>query len=180
MNYGQIFDCDTANGPGIRASLFVSGCPHHCPGCFNQETWDFDYGLPYTAETQNLLLQKLAPGHVAGLTLLGGEPLDPRNVPELLPTVQAFRERFPHKTLWVYSGYTWEQLLARLAQGEEPLRKLLHLTDVLVDGPFVLAQKNISLPFRGSANQRILDVPASLRAGAARWVAAYAPKESLP
>ena len=176
MNYGQIFDCDTANGPGIRVSFFVSGCTHHCPGCFNEETWDFAYGLPYTQAVEEDLLRRLAPAHVSGLTLLGGEPLNPQNLPAIVPLAERFKAAHPHKTLWVYSGYTFEQLLERLAQGDEPLSRLLAQADVLVDGPFILAQKDISLTFRGSANQRILDVPASLAAGAPRWVAAYAPR----
>ncbi len=167
MHYATIKPCDIANGPGVRVSLFVSGCTHHCPGCFNKETWDFAYGKPFTAETEELLLTKLAPGFITGLTLLGGEPMEPVNQRALLPFVEKVRQRFPEKTIWCYTGYTLESdLLAADGRARcEVTDSLLSLFDVLVDGRYVEALRDITLLFRGSSNQRLLDVPASLAAG---------------
>ena len=155
MNYADIRPIDVANGPGVRVSLFVSGCTHHCEGCFNPETWDFHYGKPFGPEQEEEIL--------SGLSLLGGEPMEPENQPAILRLVRRVRERFPDKDIWCYSGY----LFPRLAAGEvgQHSREILELLDVLVDGPFVLAQKNLSIRFRGSDNQRLIDVPASLAAG---------------
>lgn len=168
MNYASIKTCDIANGPGVRTSLFVSGCTHHCPNCFNPETWDFTYGKPFDWSVWQQILDSCAPGYITGLTLLGGEPMEPANQRALLPFVQAFRAKYPDKTVWCYSGYTWEQLT-----GAEACRcrceatdALLALCDVLVDGEFKQALHDITLRFRGSSNQRVLDVAASLRAGA--------------
>ncbi len=167
MHYATIKPCDIANGPGVRVSLFVSGCTHHCPGCFNKETWDFAYGEPFTAETEELLLTKLAPGFITGLTLLGGEPMEPVNQRALLPFVEKVRQRFPEKTIWCYTGYTLEtDLLATDGRAHcEVTDSLLSLLDVLVDGRYVEALRDITLLFRGSSNQRLQDVPASLAAG---------------
>ena len=162
MNYATIKPYDIANGPGVRVSLFVSGCPHHCPGCFNQETWDFAYGQPYGKETEEAVLSALAPSYIKGFSLLGGEPFAPENQAELLPLVKAVRRTYPQKTIWAYSGYLWEQLLER-----DGTDGLLPYLDVLVDGRFLEGQKDLNLRFRGSANQRILDVPASLQQGCA-------------
>lgn len=156
MNYAAIKPCDIANGPGVRVSLFVSGCTHHCKGCFQPETWDFAYGTPFTADTCEQILQLLAPDYIRGLTLLGGEPFEPSNQEALLPLVRAVRERYPSKTLWAFSGYTFDQLR------DSPLLPLL---DVLVDGPFVEARKDLGLRFRGSSNQRLIDVPQTLSSG---------------
>ena len=167
MNYANIKYYDISNGPGVRTSLFVSGCTHHCPGCFNEIAWDFNYGSPFTKEVWNQIFAASQPDYIAGLSLLGGEPMEPANQRELLPFVRNFKALYPNKTVWCYSGYTLEQLL-----GQEVSRcrcevtdQLLALIDVLVDGPFVQAQYDISLRFRGSSNQRLLDLPKSLAQG---------------
>lgn len=163
MNFGAIKNCDIANGPGVRVSLFVSGCRNHCPGCFQPETWDFEYGQPFTRETESYLLELLKPSYINGLTLLGGDPFEPENQRVLLPFLRVVRQTYPTKDIWAYTGYTWEQLTSgthrtSTADTIEMLRQL----DVLVDGPFVLAQKNIRLRFRGSENQRIIHIGKSL------------------
>jgi anaerobic ribonucleoside-triphosphate reductase activating protein len=167
MNYATIKYCDIANGPGVRTSLFVSGCTHHCRNCFNAEAWPFTYGRPFTKEVRNEIFAACRPDYITGLSLLGGEPFEPENQPELVPFVRNFRALYPQKTVWCYSGYTWEQLTgAEPSRGRAPCTdEFLSLLDVLVDGEFVQAQYDISLRFRGSSNQRILDVPASLAAG---------------
>ena len=167
MYYAAIKKRDIANGIGVRVSLFVSGCTHHCKNCFNQETWDFSYGTPFTKETEELLLQALEPSYIHGLTLLGGEPLEPCNQGELLPFLQTVRARYPQKTIWCYTGYILESdLLSSTGRAYCPeTPSLLSLVDVLVDGPFVEAQKNIQLAFRGSENQRLIDLPKTLSEG---------------
>ena len=163
MNFGEIKKTDIANGPGVRVSLFVSGCTHHCEGCFNPETWDFGYGQAFTAETQEEVLQALAPDYIAGLTVLGGEPMETVNQRALLPLYRALKERYPVKTLWIYSGYTLEKdLFADQRAHCEATDEILSLADVLVDGEFVLAEKDLSLRFRGSRNQRLIDLQRSL------------------
>ena len=165
MNYGTIKNCDIANGPGVRVSLFVSGCTHHCKGCFNPQTWDFSYGKPFTRETEEDLLAKLSLSYIDGLSLLGGEPFEPENQRALLPFVHRMKQSFPDKSVWAYSGYTFEQLTGTALPVCEATRPLLDLIDVLVDGEFIEDLKNIRLVFRGSSNQRIIDVPRSLAAG---------------
>ncbi len=165
MNYGNIKYCDIANGIGVRTVLFVSGCTHHCPGCFQPQTWDFSYGQPYTAETEQALIASLAPSYIAGITLLGGEPFEPENQRALLPLLRRIRGECPGKTVWAFSGYTYEELMGESRARCEVTDEMLSLLDVLVDGEFVQQKRNISLRFRGSENQRILDMPASLRAG---------------
>lgn len=167
MNYATIKTCDIANGPGVRTSLFVSGCTHHCRNCFNEAAWDFGYGAPFVKEVRNEIFASCAADYVAGLSLLGGEPFEPENQPELLAFVRNFKALYPSKTVWCYSGYTWEQLTGAVPSraAGETARELLALLDVLVDGEFVQAQYDISLRFRGSANQRLIDVPKSLAAG---------------
>lgn len=166
MNYANIKNCDIANGPGVRVTLFVSGCSHHCKGCFNEETWDFQYGEPFTQETVDSLLEMLAPDYIEGLTLLGGEPLELGNREALLPLLRAVKEKYPGKNIWCYSGYLFEKdILERFCAQWEKMKEFLSYLDVIVDGEFVLAQKDISLRFRGSANQRIIDVQASLARG---------------
>ena len=165
MNYAQLRPIDVANGPGVRVSLFVSGCTHACPGCFNPEAWDFGYGQPFTQIEAEQVLDALAKPYVKGFSLLGGEPFHPRNQKAVLDLVRQVRERFPNKDIWCYTGYLYEDLLADRV-GEYG-RALLEQLDVLVDGPFIEAQKDLTLRFRGSANQRIIDVPASLRMGQA-------------
>jgi anaerobic ribonucleoside-triphosphate reductase activating protein len=159
MNYGAIKNCDIANGLGVRVSLFVSGCRNHCPGCFQPETWAFEYGQPFTKETEDALLAMLRPDYINGLTLLGGDPFEPENQSVLLPFLRRVRETCPGKNIWAYTGYTWEQLTSGTHRTCIPeTGEMLRLMDVLVDGPFVEEKKNIRLRFRGSENQRIIDV----------------------
>ena len=167
MNYATIKDCDIANGPGVRVSLFVSGCTHHCKGCFNEVAWDFDYGTPFTQETVDKLLAMLQPGYVKGITLLGGEPFEPQNQPALVDLLRQIKAKYPQKSVWAFSGYLFENMLAGKVGSRELCLEFLSMVDVLVDGPFVESQKNLMLRFRGSENQRIIDVPASLAAGQA-------------
>lgn len=163
MNYANIKKFDIADGLGVRVSLFVSGCTHHCKGCFQPETWDFNYGKPFTKKTEDELLDALAPAHIDGLTLLGGEPFEPENQKELLPFLKRLKEIYPQKTIWAYSGYTFEELTGKSRARCEYTDDLLSLVDVLVDGEFMIDLKNISLKFRGSSNQRIIDVKKSLK-----------------
>ncbi|NBH13510.1 anaerobic ribonucleoside-triphosphate reductase activating protein [Lachnospiraceae bacterium] len=166
MNYGEIKKTDVANGPGVRVSLFVSGCSHHCRGCFNSETWDFSYGQEFTPETEEALLKLLRPGHIAGLTLLGGEPFEPSNQRALLPFLKKVRESYPQKTIWCYTGYLLDQELWKESRARcEVTDELLSVIDVLVDGEFKQEQRNISLRFRGSENQRLIDVQKSIKHG---------------
>ena len=163
MNYAEIKNCDIANGPGVRVSLFVSGCTHHCPGCFNQVAWDFDYGKPFTQETIDSILAMLQPGYIKGLTLLGGEPFEPENQPAVVELLRQIKAKYPEKSIWAFSGYLFDRdILAGRLGPWEITREYLSYLDVLVDGPFVESRKNLSLRFRGSENQRIIDVPASL------------------
>jgi anaerobic ribonucleoside-triphosphate reductase activating protein len=163
MNYATIKNCDIANGPGVRVSLFVSGCTHHCPGCFNEIAWDFGYGQPFTQETIDYILRLLKPDYIQGLTLLGGEPFEPQNQGAVVELLRQVKKAYPDKSIWAFSGYLFEKdiLSGRLGDTAEYLSYL----DVLVDGPFVESKKNLSLRFRGSENQRLIDVPASLRKG---------------
>ena len=169
MNFGQVFYTDTANGIGCRISLFVSGCTHHCDECFNQETWDFHYGRPFTDADADDVVEHLKPSYTDGLSLLGGEPMEPANQEALRPLLERVRRECPGKTIWIYSGYTFEELT-------DPENKRCHtadtlpilsMTDILVDGEFKKNLKDVRLLFRGSSNQRILDVPASIAAGKA-------------
>lgn len=165
MNYAEIKDCDIANGPGVRISLFVSGCTHHCPGCFNEVAWDFDYGEPFTQQTIDKILNLLSPGYIRGLTLLGGEPFEPQNQGPILELLRKVKAKYPRKSIWAFSGYLFDRdiLSGRLGPWDVT-QEYLSCLDVLVDGPFVEAKKNLSLRFRGSENQRLIDVPASLAA----------------
>ena len=147
MNYAGIKKTDIANGPGVRVSLFVSGCRNHCPGCFNPETWDFDYGEPFTRKTEKEIIKALRPSWIQGLSILGGDPMEPENQKALLPLLKRIRVMCPGKDVWLYTGYTYEAV--RDAE-------ILKWVDVLVDGPFIEAEKDISLAFRGSRNQRII------------------------
>lgn len=173
MHYGQIFDCDTGNGPGIRITLFVSGCTHHCKGCFNEETWNFQYGMPFTVETESSILSMLDKEYVAGLTLLGGEPMEPQNQETLAPFLRRVKARFPNKPIWVYSGYLWEQLTSDAHPHCIVTDDILDSVDVIVDGRFIVDKKDIRLKFRGSSNQRVLDVQASRKSGQACWLSGY-------
>lgn len=163
MNYAEIKNCDIANGPGVRVSLFVSGCTHHCPECFNEIAWDFQYGKPFTQETIDAIIEMLKPSYIKGLTLLGGEPFEPENQGPIVDLLRQIKQRCPNKSIWAFSGYLFDKdiLSGRLGPREITMEYLSYL-DVLVDGPFVAAKKNLSLRFRGSENQRIIDVPASL------------------
>ena len=157
MRYAQIKEYDIADGPGVRVSLFVSGCRNACPGCFNPETWDFDYGHPYTLETEDRILRLLMPEYIEGLTLLGGEPFEPENQAVLVGLLRKVKQIYPKKSVWCYPGYTYERDL--LQGGEKHTSntdEMLSLIDVLVDGRFLLAEKDITLLYRGSRNQRIL------------------------
>ncbi len=164
MRYAEIKQCDIANGTGVRTSLFVSGCRRKCPGCFNLVAWDFGYGYDFTPEVEGEIVDSLRPSYVAGLSLLGGEPMEPENRGALLRLLRRVREELPEKDVWTFSGFTWEELLE--GDGSDPApRELLELIDVLVDGPYVGELHDITLRFHGSSNQRVIDVPASLAAG---------------
>lgn len=147
MNYGGIIFNDVGNGLGVRVSLFVSGCRNHCAGCFNPETWDFSYGKPFTKATEDRIIEALRPPWIQGLSILGGDPFEPENEEALVPFVKRVKEELQDKDIWVYSGYTYEELEGR---------ELLLYADVLVDGPFVMDQKDAGLAFRGSRNQRVI------------------------
>ena len=166
MYYATIKPRDIANGPGVRVSLFVSGCTHHCPGCFNAEAWDFDYGKPFDSAVMDELLALLEPDYVKGLSLLGGEPFEPQNQVALVEFLRKVREKYPNKTVWCYSGYTLEQLQGESRARCEYTDEMLSMIDVLVDGRFVLEKKNIRLRFRGSENQRLIDMNKTREAGA--------------
>ena len=166
MNYATIKNCDIANGPGVRVSLFVSGCTHHCKGCFNEVAWDFDYGQPFTQETINLILDMMKPNYIKGITLLGGEPFEPQNQPSLVELLRQIKAAYPQKSIWAYSGYLFDKdILAGKLGDPAVTREFVSYLDVLVDGRFVLEKKNLSLRFRGSSNQRIIHVPSSLEKG---------------
>ena len=166
MYYGEIKNCDIANGEGVRVTLFVSGCTNRCEHCFQPETWAFDYGQPFTEETEDRLLELLKPGYINGLTLLGGEPFEPENQRRLVQLLRRVRRELPEKNIWSFTGFTYEQLLT---DGSHPrcevTDEMLSLLDVLVDGRFVEALKDITLRFRGSSNQRILDLRETRRTG---------------
>jgi len=167
MNYCGIKKCDIANGLGVRVSLFVSGCTHHCKGCFQPETWDFEYGEAFTEETQKELLEALAPDYIHGITLLGGEPFEPENQRELIGFIRKVKEAYPKKNIWCYTGYLLDEELLKPSRARcEVTDEMLSYIDVLVDGEFQLDKKNISLQFCGSENQRIIDVKASLKENA--------------
>ena len=174
MNYGEIKNFDIANGEGVRVSLFVSGCTHHCKNCFNPETWSFDFGKPFTREVEDSILKELAPDYINGLSLLGGEPFEPQNQAALLPFLRRVREKYPDKNIWCYTGYLFDkELLGESRARCESTDEMLSIIDVLVDGEFVQELYNISLQFRGSSNQRIIDVKKSLESGK---VVEYVPK----
>lgn len=165
MYVAEIKKFDIANGLGVRVSVFVSGCRHRCPGCFNEIAWEFDYGKEYTLDIENEIIDALRPDYIEGLSLLGGEPFEPENQPALLGLLRRVRKELPAKNVWVYSGFTLEELLGESRARTEYTDEMLSLIDVLVDGRFIYAEKDITLRFRGSRNQRILDVPATLKAG---------------
>ena len=166
MNYADIKKVDVANGEGVRVSIFVSGCNHHCEGCFNECAWDFNYGNKFTDENIDEVINYLDHDHIAGLSLLGGEPLEYANQEGLLPLVKKVKEKLPNKNIWCYTGYTFSDGGLEEPQAEcEATREMISLIDVLVDGRFVEELKDIRLNFRGSSNQRIIDVKSTLKAG---------------
>ena len=152
---------DVANGPGLRVNLFVSGCTHHCRGCFNPEAWDFNYGKKFTEETEKTLLGYMDFSYIKGITILGGEPMEPENQKVLLPFLRKVKEKFPGKDIWIYSGYTIEEMLYGKLSKCSTTKEILKLTDVLVDGEFVETKKDLKLQFRGSSNQRIIHIEKS-------------------
>jgi len=160
MNYATIKETDIANGTGVRVSIFVSGCTHHCKECFNPEAWDFNYGEPYTEEVEKKILDACNHSYINGLSLLGGEPMHPANVETVAKLAKRFKELYPDKTIWCYSGYTLEELVQRQDSSgyNNSTTQLLHLLDVLVDGKFEIEKKDLSLKFRGSSNQRVIDM----------------------
>ena len=165
MNYAAIKNCDIANGPGVRVSLFVSGCTHHCKGCFNEVAWDFDYGQPFSNETIQTILDMMKPSYIKGLTLLGGEPFEPQNQGPIVELLRQVKKTYPDKSIWAFSGYLFEKITSRTLGDWAVTREFLSSLDVLVDGPFVEEKKNLALRFRGSENQRLIDVPATLASG---------------
>lgn len=167
MNYADIKQYDVANGLGVRVSIFVSGCTHHCKNCFNQETWDFEYGKPFTEAEIQKILDYLKPDYVKGLSVLGGEPFEPVNQEGLLPLLRAVKNAYPQKDIWCYSGYLFDkQIIGEMCAESEITKEMLSYIDILVDGRFVEEKKNLKLRFRGSENQRIIDVKKSLAADA--------------
>lgn len=162
MNYGEIKFYDIADGTGVRTSLFVSGCRNCCEDCFNRETWSFSYGKPYTQETENAIIESLKPDYIAGLSILGGEPFEKENQLEVLKLVARAKKECPDKSVWIYSGFTFEELLGGSRASGQTAEEILKLANVLVDGRFDKTKKNISLKFRGSENQRIIDLKPSL------------------
>lgn len=175
MFYASIKKTDVANGPGVRVSLFVSGCTHGCKGCFNSETWDFRYGKEYTEKTQQEILAALAPAYIKGLSVLGGEPMEPQNRGTVLGLLEEARALYPEKSIWCYTGYDYEKDILRweaqekagekIQGGADTISRLLKLIDVLVDGEFVEEKKNLRLAFRGSENQRLIDIKKSRQLG---------------
>ena len=166
MNYVDIKQYDVANGPGVRVSVFVSGCTHYCKGCFNEEAWDFNYGQPFTEETVATILRYMEPSYVKGLTVLGGEPMEPQNQPAVLELLKKVKESYPEKSIWMFSGYDYEKdILGRMWEEVPETKEILSCIDVLVDGEFVEELKNLSLRFKGSSNQRTVLVQESLQAG---------------
>ncbi len=164
MNYGEIKNCDISNGEGVRVSLFVSGCTHHCKNCFNRETWDFDYGKLFTKQTEDRIIEMLRPDYIDGFSLLGGEPFEPENQRVLLPLLRRIKNELPQKNVWCYSGYLFDRDLLSSSRARcECTDEMLSLIDVLVDGEFVQELYDISLQFKGSSNQRIIDVKDSLK-----------------
>ena len=165
MHYAEVKYFDVANGPGIRVSLFVSGCPHACPGCFNEIAWNYEYGEKYTEEVEEKILKAVSKAEIQGLSLLGGEPLYPANLRALLPLLRKLKERLPKKDIWCYSGYTYEELLSREGEEKKELEELFSYLTVLVDGRFIEAEKDITLLFRGSKNQRLILMTETRRSG---------------
>lgn len=164
LNYAEIKYNDIANGPGVRTSIFVSGCTHHCKGCFNEIAWSFDYGTPFTEETINTIIESLKPGYIAGLTLLGGEPLEPSNQKGLLPLLRQVKQIYPQKDIWCFTGYLFDEDIMKHMYNTCPeTKELLSYIDICVDGQFIEELKDMMLKFKGSSNQRTIDVKESLK-----------------
>ena len=165
MHYGKINKCDIANGEGIRVSLFVSGCRNRCKGCFQPETWDFHYGMSYDSAAESEILSALDNSSVRGLTILGGEPMEPENQADVLSLLRRFKDRFPEKTAWLYTGNTYEELTGVHKNHTEHTYEILSLVDILVDGRFIEEEKSLGLRFRGSKNQRVIDMNKTRESG---------------
>ncbi len=163
MNYADIKFTDTANGPGVRVTLFVSGCTHHCKNCFNKETWDFNYGKPFTEKEEQTIIDALKPSYIRGLTLLGGEPFEPQNQKVLADFVEKVKRIYPEKTIWAFSGYLFDKDIISKMYKNDYTQKILSNIDILVDGPFIEELKSPALRFKGSSNQRTIDVQESLK-----------------
>lgn len=171
MNYAVIKKYDIANGPGVRVSVFVSGCRHHCKNCFNKEAWDFSYGSEFNDSVIDEIIEACSKEYITGLSLLGGEPFEPENQEGMLALCEKFKKKFPHKNIWCYTGFDFEKDLLNYKVGKkETVDKLLKVIDVIVDGKFVEELKDLSLMFRGSSNQRIIDVKKSLNQGGVIWL----------
>ena len=166
MNYSDIKYCDVANGEGVRVSLFVSGCTHHCKECFNKEAWDFHYGNPFTQKEIDRILEYLKPNYIAGLSLLGGEPMEPVNQEGILPLLRVVKQTYPEKNIWCYTGYLFDKdVLDKMCKESEVTKEIVSYLDIVVDGEFMIDRKNLKINFRGSDNQRIIDVKKTLDAG---------------
>ncbi len=166
MNYGEIKKYDIADGPGVRVSLFVSGCTHCCEGCFNSQTWDFNFGKPFTEETEEEILKAMSPSHISGFTLLGGEPFEPQNQKVIVELLRKIKKAYPEKNIWCYTGYLFDRdLLGESRARCEYTDEMLSMIDVLVDGEFIKEKRSLMLNFRGSSNQRIILVQQSLKEG---------------
>ena len=166
MNYAGIKYCDVANGEGVRVSLFVSGCTHHCKECFNKEAWDFHYGNPFTQKEIDRILEYLKPNYIAGLSLLGGEPMEPVNQEGILPLLRVVKQTYPEKNIWCYTGYLFDKdVLDKMCKESEVTKEIVSYLDIVVDGEFMIDRKNLKINFRGSDNQRIIDVKKTLDAG---------------
>ena len=166
MNYAEIKTCDVANGPGVRVSLFVSGCTHHCEGCFNKEAWDFDFGKPFTDEVIDDIIEYMKPDYIKGITLLGGEPLEQTNQQGLLPLIRKIDQIYPEKDIWCFTGYDFEKdVIGRMMEEWDETKEFMSYIDVLVDGEFMIDKKDLNLVFKGSSNQRTIMVQESLAEG---------------
>ena len=166
MNYADIKYCDVAIGEGVRVSLFVSGCTHHCKECFNKEAWDFHYGNPFTQKEIDRILEYLKPNYIAGLSLLGGEPMEPVNQEGILPLLRVVKQTYPEKNIWCYTGYLFDKdVLDKMCKESEVTKEIVSYLDIVVDGEFMIDRKNLKINFRGSDNQRIIDVKKTLDAG---------------
>lgn len=166
MNYAEIKQYDVANGPGVRISLFVSGCTHHCKGCFNAETWDFNYGKPFTSETIDLIIKYMKPSYIKGITLLGGDPMEPSNQEALIPLLSKIKETYPDKNIWCFTGYDFEKdILGKMCVENSFTNEFLSYIDILVDGEYIAELYNVNLKFKGSSNQKTIMVKESLASG---------------